>query len=350
MSLGFLSCIDESAPTAVAAVDSTSAAEVFGGYTLDLNPTIVFSADGRSGTYTNANNDSGFPADVDGKGIQVNITYQDGGVGLDITFTADAFTEGALGVTVQDFKDTGNDGGIDEFTVSAAKVGDKPIPNFKPVVKRPMPGEMKRSKADLAANPVGSTADAAAAEQAVDISGAPTVTEWNSNIVGKAIEIVGQGGDKDLLSFTSPDSGVMYETADGFQSNFTYTYQKLSDRGRDNEGMITITIEEMENGVKMVDYTTNDLVFTDWYNGTYEQIVSTKTNSATGVATPDGTLDKGTFKIELDTSGYLKQNFTLNTSSSSGADAASSTSSNAASNEQTTGYPEGYVDTLGLGL
>ena len=104
----FSSCIDESTPTAVATVDSTSAAEVFGGYTLDLNPTIVFAADGLTGTYDNSANDSGFPA---GTNIQVVIKYVDGGVGLDITFTADAFTDGALGVTVQDFKDTGNDGG-----------------------------------------------------------------------------------------------------------------------------------------------------------------------------------------------------------------------------------------------
>lgn len=108
---------------------------------------------------------------------------------MDIIFSADAFTDGALGVTVQDFKDSGNDGGIDEFTVSAAKVGDKPIPNFKPVVKKPAPGEMKRSKADLAANPVAESADAAAAQQAVDISGTSTLAEWNSNIVGKGFLI-----------------------------------------------------------------------------------------------------------------------------------------------------------------
>ncbi|MBT3636119.1 MAG: hypothetical protein HN531_04215 [Opitutae bacterium] len=337
-SLGFLSCIDESAPVAVATVDSTSAADIFGGYTMELNPTIEFAPDGKSGTYDNSAKNSSFPA---GEGIQVVITYQDGGVGLDIIFTADAFTDGALGVTVQDFKDSGNDGAIDEFTVSAAKVGDTPIPGFQPVVQRPTPGEMKRSEADLAANPVAGSADAAAAQQDVDISGAPTVAEWNSNVVGKGILIVGQGGDTDLLSFTSSTAGVLYEISDGFQSNFTYTYEKR-DEGRDDEGIIKVTIEEIENGVKMVDYTSVDVDFTDWYNGTYEEAVSTETNTATDVVTNDDSLDKGTFKIESDTSGYVQKNFTASTSSSSDSDAASSTSSNG----ETTGYPEGYTDQI----
>ena len=72
-SLGFLSCIDESAPVATATVDATSRVEVFGGYTLELNPTIVFSADGKSGTYDNTANLSGYPA---GQGIwQTSLTW-----------------------------------------------------------------------------------------------------------------------------------------------------------------------------------------------------------------------------------------------------------------------------------
>ena len=317
MSLGFVSCIDESAPTAVATIDSTSdAKDVFGGYTLELNPTIVFDPDGESGTYDNTANHSGYPV---GQGIQVNITYVPGGVGLDIIFSADAFTDGALGVTVQDFKDTGNDGGIDEFTVSAAKVGDKPIPNFKPVVKRPVPGEMKRSKADLAANPVAGTADAAVAQKAVDISGSPTVTEWNSNIVGKGFLVVGKiDAAQDLLSFTSATSGVMYEITDGFQSNFTYTYQKLSDQGRDDEGIIKVTIEETDNGVKKIDYTEIDLDFKDWYNGTYQEAVSTNTNTVTGVETKDSTLDSGTFSIIDNVTVYVQQQSTASAGATTG--------------------------------
>lgn len=310
--LFFLSCIDESAPTAVAAVDSTSAAEVFGGYTLDLNPTIVFAADGLTGTYNNSANDSGFPA---GTNIQVVIKYVDGGVGLDITFTADAFTEGALGVTVQDFKDTGNDGGIDEFTVAAAKVGDKPIPNFKPVVKRPMPGEMKRSKADLAANPVASTADAAVAQKAVDISGTPTLAEWNSNIVGKGFLIKGAAGDNDLVSFTSATEGVSYEFTDGIVDSFTYTYEELAGEG---EGILKITTDYTENGVKMRGFQDIGLKFTDWYNGTFKEEVSTDTNLDTGVITYDSTLDSGTFSIIDNVTVYVQQQSTASAGATTG--------------------------------
>ncbi len=316
-SLGLLSCIDESAPVATATVDATSAAEVFAGYTLELNPTIVFDERGTTGTYTNTANDSGFPEDKDGNGIQVNITYEDGGVGLDIIFSADAFTDGALGVTVQDFKDSGNDGGIDEFTVSAAKVGDKPIPNFKPVVKKPAPGEMKRSKADLAANPVAGSADAAVAQQDVDISGAPTSTEWSDKIVGRGILIVGQGNDIDLMSFTSSTAGILYEISDGIQSDFTYTYEKRNE-GNDGEGIIRATTQYQENGVLMEDYIEIDLDFTDWYTGKYEEAVSTQTNTVTGVKTDDDSLDKGDFKVEMDTAGYVQQKFNASAGTTTG--------------------------------
>jgi hypothetical protein len=314
LSLGLLSCIDESAPVATATVDATSAAEVFAGYTLELNPTILFDETGTKGTYTNAANDSGYPA---GQGIQVNITYEDAGVGLDIIFSADAFTDGALGVTVQDFKDSGNDGGIDEFTVSAAKVGDKPIANFEPVVVKPAPGEMKRSTADLAANPVAGSADAAVDQEGVDIKGAPTSAEWNSDIVGNGILIVGQGNDTDLMSFTSPTAGILYEISDGIQSDFSYTYEKRNE-GNDGEGIIKATTQYQENGVLMEDYIEIDLDFTDWYTGKYEEAVSTQTNTVTGVKTDDDSLDQGTFTVEKDTAGYVKQNFTASAGSTTG--------------------------------
>jgi hypothetical protein len=308
-SLGFLSCIDESAPTSVATVDSSSAAEVFGGYTLGLNPTITFDSDGHAGTYSNLANDSGFPV---GRDIQVTIKYVDGGVGLDITFTAAEFTDGALGVTVQDFKDTGNDGAINEFTVSAAKVGDTPIPGFKPVVKRPGDGEMKRSKADLTANPVAGSADAAVAQEDVDISGAPTVEEWNSNIVGKGFLIVGQGGDNDLVSFTSATEGVSYEITDGITDPFTYTYEELVGEG---EGILKITIDyDASNGDKMRGFTDVGLKFTDWYNGTFKEEVSSETNLTTDAVTYDSTLDSGTFSIIKEVNVYVQEKFTESTS------------------------------------
>ena len=315
----FSSCIDESAPTAAATVDQTSAAEVFGGYTLELNPTIVFADDGKSGTYDNTANISGYPV---GQGIQVSITYVDGGVGLDIIFTADAFTEGALGVTVQDFKDTGNDGGIDEFTVSAAKVGDKPIPNFKPVVKRPVPGEMKRSKADLAANPVAGSADAAVAQEDVDISGAPTVDEWNGNIVGKAFLVTGSDGDLDLISFESSTTGTMYGLSgedNGIKETFTYTYSY----DNQNEGTIFYKGAPYLNGLyyptvpadTMIQWSTDiDLKFTDWYNGTYSESQGKDTIVDTGdVIYQDNSPASGSFSVIKDVNIYIQQNFTAST-------------------------------------
>jgi hypothetical protein len=309
----FFSCIDESAPTAVATVDSTSAAEIFGGYTLDLNPTIVFSADGLTGTYDNSANDSGFPA---GTNIQVVIKYMDGGVGLDITFTADAFTDGALGVTVQDFKDTGNDGGIDEFTVSAAKVGSKPIPNFKPVVKKTAPGEMKRSKADLAANPVASTADAAVAQKEVDISGTPTLAEWNSNIVGKGFLITHADGDLDLLSFTSASAGVIYEFFDNTNDDFTYTFEPLVG---ESQGILKATYPwTASNGDKMRADLDITLKFTDWYNGTYKDEEIKDTNLATNQVTYDQNLSTGTFSIVKDVNVYVQSKSTASAGATTG--------------------------------
>jgi hypothetical protein len=315
----FFSCIDESAPTAVATVDSTSAAEIFGGYTLDLNPTIVFDADGLTGTYNNSANDSGFPG---GTNIQVVIKYVDGGVGLDITFTADAFTDGALGVTVQDFKDTGNDGGIDEFIVSAAKVGTKPIPNFKPVVKRPVPGEMKRSKADLAVNPVAGTVDAAVAQKDADISGAPTLAEWNSNIVGKAFLVTGSDGDLDLISFESSTTGTMYGLSgedNGIKETFTYTYSY----DNQNEGTIFHKGAPYPAGnyypglppETSIQWTVDiDLKFTDWYNGTYSESLGKDTIVGTGdVIYEDTSPASGSFSVIKDVNIYIQQNFTTST-------------------------------------
>jgi hypothetical protein len=297
----------------VAAVDSTSAAEVFGGYTLDLNPTIVFSADGKTGTYDNSANDSGFPS---GTSIQVAIVYTNGGVGLDITFTADAFTEGALGVTVQDFKDTGNDGGIDEFTVSAAKVGSKPIPNFKPVVKKTAPGEMKRSKADLAANPVASTADAAVAQNEVDISGTPTLAEWNSNIVGKGFLITHADGDLDLLSFTSASAGVIYEFFDNTTDDFTYTFEPLVG---ESQGILKATYPwTASNGDKMRADLDITLKFTDWYNGTYKDEEIKDTNLATNQVTYDQNLSTGTFSIVKDVNVYVQSKSTASAGATTG--------------------------------
>ena len=320
-SLGFLSCIDESAPVATATVDATSAAEVFGGYTLELNPTIVFSADGKSGTYDNTANLSGYPA---GQGIQVNITYLDGGVGLDIIFSADAFTDGALGVTVQDFKDSGSDGGIDEFTVSAAKVGDKPIPNFKPVVKKPAPGEMKRSKADLAANPVAGSAAAAAAQEEVDISGAPTVDEWNSNIVGKAFLVKGSDGGLELVSFETSSSGKTYDFTDGVIETFTYSYSY----DNQNEGVIFYKGAPYQAGNyyptvpadTMIQWSADvDLKFTDWYNGTYSESQGKDTIVSTGdVIYQDTTPGSGSFSIIKDVNVYVQENFTASSGTTTG--------------------------------
>lgn len=318
-SLGFLSCIDESAPTSVATVDSSSAAEVFGGYTLDLNPTITFDSDGHAGTYSNLANDSGFPA---GRDIQVTIKYVDGGVGLDITFTAAEFTDGALGVTVQDFKDTGNDGAINEFTVSAAKVGDTPIPGFKPVVKRPGDGEMKRSKADLTANPVAGSADAAVAQEDVDISGAPTVEEWNSNIVGNAFLAKGSDGDLSLVSFESSTTGTVYGLGgedNGEIDKFTYIY----DYDNETSGVIFYKSapyaadSDYPNypGV-IIQWTADiDFKFTDWYNGTYaEDQGKDKVVESGEVIWEDASPDSGTFSAIKNVSEYVEQNFQASTS------------------------------------
>ena len=261
-----------------------------------------------------------------GQGIQVNITYLDGGVGLDIIFSADAFTDGALGVTVQDFKDTGSDGGIDEFTVSAAKVGDKPIPNFKPVVKKPAPGEMKRSKADLAANPVAGSADAAAAQEDVDISGAPSVDEWNSNIVGKAFLVKSSDGGLELVSFESSTTGKMYGLSgedNGIKETFTYTYSY----DNQNEGVIFYKGDPYQAGNyyptvpadTMIQWSADvDLKFTDWYNGTFSESQGKDTIVSTGdVIYQDTTPDSGSFSIIKD-ERYVQENFTASSGTTTG--------------------------------
>jgi len=70
--------------------------------------------------------------------------------------------------------------------------------------------------------------------------------------------------------------------------------------------------------VNMVDYVSIDLDFTDWYTGKYEEAVSTQTNTDTGVKTDDDSLDKGDFKVEMDTAGYVKQNFPASAGATTG--------------------------------
>jgi len=298
------SCVDDpTSTTTVATVDQSSAGDIFDGYTLDLNPTITFHTKGTKGTYNNTNSDSGFPP---GTGIEVDITYVDGGVGLDITFSAAEFTDGALGVTVQDFKDDGDDGYIDAFTVTEAKVGSTPIAGFVAVTKTPNHGEMKRSEADLAENSV--------TVEEVDISGAPTVDEWNKYIVGSAFLAKGSDGDLDLVSFESATTGTVYGLSGedaGETDTFTYTYEY----DNETEGVIFYKSEPYSADDDypnypgaIIQWTADlDLVFTDWYNGTYAESQGKDTIVETDeVIWEDSSPGSGTFSVIKDLSVYVE--------------------------------------------
>jgi hypothetical protein len=305
-SLGFLSCIDESAPTTAAAtVDTVSAGEIFDGYTLDLNPTILFHTDGTKGTYNNSASDSGFPS---GTSIEVDITYVDGGVGLEITFAAadpSVFGTDALSVTVQDFKDDGNDGYIDAFTVTEAKVGSTPIAGFVAVTKTPNHGEMKRSEADLDENSV--------AVEEVDTSGAPTVEEWNKYIVGSAFLAKGSDGDLSLVSFETATTGTVYGLSGedkGDKETFTYTYgyDSQTEGVIDYKGAPYAADDDYPNYPgAIIQWTADlDLVFTDWYNGTYAESQGKDTIVETDeVIWEDTSPGSGTFSVVKNVSVYV---------------------------------------------
>ena len=303
------SSTSSSQTVSAATVNSTSAAEVFSNFQLDLNPTIVIS--GNSATYKNSDGTQGFEiADLTG----VNVYYDDGADGaLEIRFEHSSFNDGNITITLSGFVDRGNEGYIDEFTIEKAEIKKsdgttKEISSVVNTKKTNLGTNLKRSASDMTENNIS----------VPDFSGSPTVDEWNRFMIGTAIlaaDTSTTGGDLTFVQFTSSTAGIYYDITGsdaGDSGNFTYTYSQDSD----TTGKLVINLTWTESDTSNSDYGTSfaevdymDLTFSDFYNGDYKETVGTETNLKTGETKQDApeSLDSGVFNTITNVEVYLEE-------------------------------------------
>ena len=282
-----------------ATVNSTSAAEVFSNFQLDLNPIIVIS--GNSATYTNSDNSQGFEIATLN---DVKVYYKDGTDGaLEIKFEHDSFIDGNITITLSGFVDRGNEGYIDEFTVEKAEVKKsdgttKEISSVANTKKTNLGTNLKRSASDMTENNI----------TVPDFSGSPTVDEWNRYMLGTAIlaNDTSTVGELTLVQFTSSSAG-RYIDDDGDSGTFTYVYSQVDD----TKGKLDISLTWTDDDGTMVEeFDPKDLTFTDFYNGTWQDTgAGTEKNLTTGAITQETPpLSGGPFNTITDVEIYLSDN------------------------------------------
>jgi len=307
------SCIDDTETTAasqtavVAQPPASVGSSGLSGQTITFNPTLVFSADGLTIDYQN-NTAGNYPTGeftnlvigeaVEGDRLIVSITVN--GEKLDLGFN---------------FIDRGGEGYIDEVVLDLVEVDDE---------VQVLPAEIS-----LLVKTPGKIPNENVAEAALpDFTGAPTEAEWNQYLVGTAILLQGTANGQDdftLAQFTTTSSGTYVDVEDGDTGTFTYSYS-LTDSGS-NSGKLTISSEWKNeddtetpdeedldypgsNGHMLRDDFSINLIFTDFYNGTYsDNPGKTITDVETGKVYPSqDELSQGKFNGITNPTLYLKNN------------------------------------------
>ena len=238
-----------------------------------INPLIKFNADGLTFSYDNTlATDSQLPTG------SINGTFttseNDGTGELTLTLSATGFTDDLV-LVLSGFMDDGSDGLIDTFSYEAtygavSTGGSGEFTGGKPA----------NPDVDLSSIP--------------DVSGAPTVDEWNQHNVGKNAFFISSGADPDPTFVDIMDSGHFAATDDDGDTEYgTYTYKKLTDTTGE------LTIRE-EDGTGWHWDMVATLTFDDFFSSAYQETYNIDTY-ADGTTDSDG-LDNGRIRIFTDAS------------------------------------------------
>jgi hypothetical protein len=306
-------CIDDDTTTVasqtavVAQPPASVGSSGLSGQTVTFNPTLVFSADGGTINYTNTESGSNYPS---GTFPDLSLTDEVVGDRLIVTVTVNG-EKLDLGFS---FIDRGGEGFIDEVVLDLVEVDDEVQVLPAEISVLVTPGTIRNEKVAEATLP--------------DFTGAPTEAEWNQYSVGTAILLQGTDNGQDdftLAQFTTTSSGTYVDVEDGDTGTFTYSYS-LTDSGS-NTGKLTISSEwkneddtdtpdeeDLEyagsNGHMLRDDFSMNLIFTDFYNGTFsDNPGGTVTDTETDKVYPSQEeLSQGKFNGITNPTLYLKNN------------------------------------------
>ena len=278
-------------------VSATELAEdVVGSQTITLNPTLIFSEDGTTLTYSNDLNDTGYPATVNGQ-IDVNSSKEEDRLIL-------SFTVGGQKIEIGfSFIDRGGEGYIDEAILDVAKVDDTEQTISEKVTLTLDAGQLPNA--------------GVAEEDRPDLSGAPTTAEWNRYLVGTAILLIEDKGlDNTLVRFNSSSSGQYVDLDEGYIGNFSYTYKNEGN----NTGEISITENWVNagqdydsdypdsNGSRMRSEFSVSLTFVDFYNGRWVDGPEVTTDLDSGKTYEVNDDEQGSFNAITNVTLYLEDN------------------------------------------
>ena len=301
------SCIDDTETTAasqtavVAQPPASVGSSGLSGQTITFNPTLVFSADGSTIDYQN-NTAGNYPTGeftnlvigeaVEGDRLIVSITV--GGEKIDLGFS---------------FTDRGGEGYIDEAVLDLVEVNDE---------EKELPAKVTIA---IAAGTVRN--ENVTAESLPDLTGAPTVDEWNKYLTGTGLLVTDTtDGSLSVVQFSSSTEATIYHLTGhdyaGTSDSFSYIYTKLDE----NTGTLDMTeyyVEEDEGPwygqnikdvgqVKLIWSSDEDATF---YNGQWSDVqgAGVYTNLDTGeeiVSTSSPS--SGTFGVVSNVSIYIEQN------------------------------------------
>jgi len=301
------SCIDDTETTAasqtavVAQPPASVGSSGLSGQTITFNPTLVFSADGSTIDYQN-NTAGNYPTGeftnlvigeaVEGDRLIISITV--GGEKIDLGFS---------------FTDRGGEGYIDEAVLDLVEVNDE-------VKELP-------AKVTIAIDAGTVRNENVTAESLPDLTGAPTVDEWNKYLTGTGLLVTDTtDGSLSVVQFSSSTEATIYHLTGhdyaGTSDSFSYIYTKLDE----NTGTLDMTeyyVEEDEGPwygqnikdvgqVKLIWSSDEDATF---YNGQWSDVqgAGVYTNLDTGeeiVSTSSPS--SGTFGVVSNVSIYIEQN------------------------------------------
>jgi len=235
-----------------------------------INPLIKFNADGLNFEYDNLEESSKFPTGL------INGTFttseNDGTGELTLTLSSTGFTDDLV-LVLSGFLDDGSDGLIDTFSFEATYGGI----------------ETTGSGQFIGGKPANPDVDPASIP---DVSGAPTIDEWNKHIVGKNMVWI-----DDEVHYVDVVDSKKYVSVDedGFTYYGTYTYEKTGD----NTGIITARDESVGTNGQYWEMEAT-VTFEDFFSATFQETKDLD-------ILPDGTevennLDTGQFRIFTDVS------------------------------------------------
>ena len=277
ITLIFTSCgsDSDSAANSASITSATTPATLPSGLQLAVNPIITFSAevtDGGTVTVRYVNTDP------------TNYPVFDGNLDLNMSMSGTiinlAFSVGGkiISLNLDGFKDRGGDGHTDEFTVAATIDGTS------------LPSETGQFIGNV--KPINDNIKEA---DRVDITGIPTESQFQNNIVGFAILAETPSASEKAIVWFEDQTKVSHLDEYGIISG-TYKYSY-------NNGKPTLAADV--NGPGITVKTNMDLTFNGFYEGTWSETEYTENGKS---STPQE-LDSGRFVVLSGTSKEDLENF-----------------------------------------